>query len=144
MEHKTLIAALLLASATLLVTPRAEAQTAGQMARFCAPYRHALVLAPGSSDNPVVEAPGGNARSNFCWGAFATLQSLANMSQAGAIQLYISSAPKDRLCIPVTVGRLQLVKTYLQYMDRHHELANTDFAVALIAAMFETYPCAKS
>ncbi len=119
-------------------------ETAGQMASFCGPYRHALRLAPHGSGNPLVEAPGANGKSDFCWGAFATLEALATLQQAGAIQLYLTGHPKQHLCIPVTAERLQLVKTFLQYMDAHQNLGNTDFGVVLLDAMFGAYPCAPS
>ncbi len=129
---------------SMMWAPGAHAQTAAEMASYCGPYRHALRLAPRGGSSPVVEAPGANARSDFCWGAFATLQTLANLQQIHVIQLTLTDHPRDRLCIPITVERLQLVKTFLQYMDDHHELGNTDFGVALINSMFQAFPCAPT
>lgn len=125
-------------------TAQIPGETAGQMASSCAPYRHALRLAPRRGGSPLIEAPGANRQSDFCWGAFATLQALTRLQQAGAIQLYLTDHPKQRLCIPITVERLQLVKAFLQYMDAHGTLTNTDFGVVLLDAMFQAYPCAPS
>jgi hypothetical protein len=91
-----------------------------------------------------VEAPGSNSKSDFCWGAFSTLQGLGNLQQAGLIQLYLSAQPAAKMCIPLATERLELVKAFLQYMDHHPEMAKADFSVALLTVMLQTYPCARS
>ena len=91
-----------------------------------------------------MEAPGANANSDFCWGAFATLQELGNLQQAGLIQLYLSALPAAKMCIPLSTERLQLVKDFLQYMDHHPEMAKTDFSAVVLEVMFQTYPCVPS
>lgn len=141
---KAWIPVLLLALAGIALAPRAQAQTAAEMAADCAPYRHALRLAPASGGGSTVEAPGGNAKSDFCWGAFATWQGLGNLQQAALIQLYLSARPAEKICIPLATERLQLVKTFLQYMDHHPEMGKADFNVAVLAVMLQSYPCARS
>ena len=119
-----------------------QADTAAQMAAYCGPYRHALRLAPRGAGGAVVEAPGANAKSDFCWGAFATMQDLATLRQAGAIELYLKGQANRRICLPITVERLQMVQSFLQYMDHHRDMGGTDFGMVLLYAMSEAYPCA--
>ena len=82
-----------------LFAPSLHAQTAGQMAADCAPYRHALRLSPRPGGGSVVEAPGANANSNFCWGSFALLQQMVELQSVGAVTLYRTTLPpRDSAC----------------------------------------------
>jgi hypothetical protein len=130
--------------AGMMFAPGAQAQneTAGQMATYCAPYRHALRLAPRAGGGTIVEAPGGNAKSDFCWGAFATMQEVATLRQVGAIEFYVKGQPNRKICLPMPVERLQMVKAFLQYMGDHQSLGNADFGVALLYSMLQAFPCA--
>jgi hypothetical protein len=107
---KTWAALLLIGSLGMLTVPHAHAQTAGQMATDCAPYQHALILQSRPGGHSLVEAPGANNNSAFCWGAFAAVQDFAALQGIGAVDLYPSSRPAARTCVPPTIERLQLVE----------------------------------
>jgi hypothetical protein len=138
---KATIAVLLMATFAVGFAPRAHAQTAGEMASYCAPYRHGLVLQAKPGGHSLVEAPGANANSYFCWGEFAALQQFASLQAVGAVALFPSAHPAARFCIPPDTERLQLVKGFLQYMDRHSESRNLDFGAVLLTIMQQAYPC---
>lgn len=138
---KSWIALLLTISLGMTAMPSAHAQTAAEMAADCAPYRHGIVLAPRPGGGSIVEAPGANGKSDFCWGAFATLQAFAALQDAGAIELYPTGHPAAKICISPLMQRLQLVKAFIQYMDVHPAMGNQNFAVALLSAMSQAYPC---
>ena len=137
------MALLLLMSIGMLVTPLAHGQTAAQMTSDCAPYRHGIVLAPRPGGGTIVEAPGANGKSDFCWGAFATLQQFAALQDVGAIELYPTGHPAAKICFSPLVQRLQLVKAFIQYMDAHPAMGNQNFAIVLLTAMSQAYPCAN-
>lgn len=138
--RKICLALLLFASAGLLLAPRAHAQTAAQLATDCAPYRSAIVVAPGPNGG-VIQLPRQTSGSNFCWGAFATLEQLITLQDAGALALYSPSHPALKACVPATVGRLQLVQAFLRYMARHRDMGKVTFGPILLGAMAQTYPC---
>ena len=138
---RTTIAVLLMVTLALGFAPRAHAQTAGEMASYCAPYRHGLVLQARPGGHSLVEAPGANANSYFCWGEFAALQEFVSLQGVGAVNLFPSSHPAARFCIPPDTERLQLVKTFLQYMDMHPQSRQLDFGAVLLTLMQQTYPC---
>ena len=123
--------------------PHAHAQTAGEMVSYCAPYRHGLILDAEPGGHSLVEAPGANARSNFCWGEFAALQEFVSLQRIGAVELFSSTRPASRFCIPPNVERLQLVKTFLQFMHLHPQFNKLDFGAVLLTVMQQTYPCPK-
>jgi hypothetical protein len=135
-------ALLLLVASLTLFAPSVHAQTAGQMAADCAPYRHALRLSPRPGGGSVVEAPGANANSNFCWGSFALLQQMVALQSVGAVTLYRTTLPTTRFCLPPSIERLDLVKAFLQYVDDHGAVANQPFAAALLTVLSQSYPCA--
>lgn len=124
------------------VPAHAQGTTAGQMATWCAPYRHALRLAPRGNGAAVVEAPGANAQSDFCWGSFALLQELITLRQARAIEFAVLGPQPRGICPPITAGRLQLVQAFLTYMGAHPDQRNADFGVALLEAETQAFPCA--
>ena len=132
---------LLWVASLILFTPSVHAQTAGQMAADCAPYRHALRLSPRPGGGSVVEAPGANANSNFCWGSFALLQQMVELQSVGAVTLYRTTPLATRFCLPPSTERLDLVKAFLQYVDEHGAVANEPFAAALLRALSQRYPC---
>ena len=134
---------LLIMSIGIMVTPLAHAQTAAEMTSDCAPYRHALVLAPRPGGGSIVEAPGANGKSDFCWGAFATLQEFTALQDVGAVELYPASHPEAKICFPPSIQRLRLVKAFIQYMDAHPTMGPQNFAVVLLTAMSQAYPCAS-
>jgi hypothetical protein len=136
---KTTLALLLLATTLLGLTSRAHAQSAGELATDCAPYRHGLILDAKPGGRSLVEAPGANNNSAFCWGAFAALQDFADLQRVGALQL--STKPTGRVCIPLGTERLQLVKAFLRYVDANAQVRPLAFGVALLAAMQQAYPC---
>ncbi len=136
---KTTLALLLIGMTWLSLAPRAHAQSAAELATDCAPYRHGLILEAKPGGRSLVEAPGANNNSAFCWGAFAALQDFADLQRVGALQL--STKPTSRPCIPLGTERLQLVKAFLRYVDANAPVRPLAFGVVLLAAMQQAYPC---
>ena len=119
----------------------AHAQTASEMVSACAPYRYAIALGSRAGGHSQVDAPGASAKSNFCWGAFATVQDFAALQVAGQVQLYPADHPERNFCLPPGIDRLQLIKTFLKFTGKHAELASNDFGIVAKLAMSEQFPC---
>jgi hypothetical protein len=71
--------------------------------------------------------------SDFCWGAFTTLQQFLVFSEG--------DVPMLRVCVPEKSTRLQLIKVFLGYSQRHPESAHLPFGQVVWQAMYEAFPC---
>lgn len=88
-RHFLLVMGLL--GATVFVSPPAHSDTAEEMASFCEPYRHAVIV-DATMNGPLIQVPGANANSEICWGAFGAIQEL------GVLVLAPGASPALNLC----------------------------------------------
>jgi hypothetical protein len=70
----------------------------------------------------------------FCWGAFATYQSVTDFANS-------DGSPLLALCIPAGVSRIQLIKMFVHYVDIHPALGHRDFAEVMDMAIRQSFVC---
>jgi hypothetical protein len=121
---------LLLFGFWLIFAPSARAESAGEMASYCEPYRTAVIV---GNEQIRIEHPGQN--SNICWGAFAAVQDFATMGFPGHNEGIL------RLCLPPESDRLELVKVFVRYMDENPNKGHWRFGTVLLLSLSEAFPC---
>jgi hypothetical protein len=77
----------------------------------------------------------------FCWGAFGAIQQLIyivdwnNESKTG------SGKPMLGVCAPQGSDRVQYIKIFMRYADRHPEQGHIEFAGVARRALADAFPC---
>jgi hypothetical protein len=111
----------------LLTAPVAAlGQTALDVESRCREFTTVDVLPNGKINIP--------RNGDFCWGAFTATQQLIVLGHSGG-------TPMLRVCPPSTTTRVQLIKVFLNYSQRHPELAHLSFGQVVWGALDEAFPC---
>ena len=132
---KTVSSCLLLA--LIAISPLAGADdqgpiTAGEVASWCEPYRHALLV------NGAVSVDS-TAQSQSCYGAFITIQQLG-----ATIWDLHDKESLLRTCLPPTSRTVELIQVFLHYTDEHPERGHDKFTAIALVALRKAYPCPSS
>jgi hypothetical protein len=120
--HRAIVAAALMA---LSISTPTYAQTALEVESQCRGFATAAVYADGR-----VQFPAGG---EFCWGAFTSIQQLSRLTMV--------DVPLLRFCAPTDSTRLQFIKVFLAYSQRHPEKSHLDFGMTALQALIEAFPC---
>jgi Rap1a immunity proteins len=108
----------------------ARAETALEVQSWC----RAVANTEPRADGTVNVGPG--FEDGFCWGAFATFQTLsASITPSRQFLLYF--------CPPAGATRLQYVQIFMRYAAQHPELAHRDFVLVAYEGLLSAFPCTR-
>jgi Rap1a immunity proteins len=112
---------------SLLAAPMsARAQTALEAESQCRDFATIDIRADGKVGIPPT--------AQFCWGAFAATQQLIVLGDDRGLPLL-------KVCPPSAITRVQLIKVFLSFSQRHPELAHLSFGQVVWSALDESFPC---
>jgi len=121
------IAAAILLALTPSVRAAQEGQeTAREMQSWCQP----IATAPIGSGGKVYVPDA----AQFCWGAFAAIQQLG-------VMIIRKPPPILNFCAPPDASRVQMVRIFLRYAEKHPAELHLDFASVALHALVESFPC---
>jgi Rap1a immunity proteins len=109
-------------------TSAAVAETMLEVASKCRAFATVEILADGSIRLP------SDADTQFCWGAFAGIQTAIFLVDDNRF-------PVSHVCAPQKAGRTQLIKIFLKYANQHPELGHLAFGGTAINSLIEAFPC---
>jgi hypothetical protein len=104
-------------------------ESALEMESWCRPFLSAAVLPDGS-----ITFASERGQADECWGAFAAIQQLSDFLDSGG-------KPVLAFCPPPAVTRLELIKVYMAYSQRHPAAGHLHFTQVALAALQEAFPC---
>src|SRR5262249_17920343 len=118
-----------LAGGLILLSITAHAESTEEMVSACR----------GIAEEPTqgfAQGPQGNVRvikrpqdyqSALCWGAFASIQNVVNLTWPD------EKKPLLDVCVPPGITRTQLIKEFLRYANEHPEGTHEEFMPAVLA-----------
>ncbi len=116
-----------------MFTTSASAETTEEMLSSCRP----MAAADIRGDQVVIPH-----RSEFCWGAFATVQKIIGMILAqGQKPIIEGGQPTLGVCAPPSSNRTQLIAVFVAYAGQHPERLHEHFLNVALDALRGAFPC---
>jgi hypothetical protein len=113
----------------LLTVPARAAETALQVQSWCKEIANLRV------DEKHQFTMNQTFDNGFCWGAFALFQEVSYWGRDGTKIL--------GLCLPDGVGRIQLIKIFVHYVDDHPEQGHLGFPEVADMALRQSFSCGE-
>src|SRR5690242_8757887 len=105
-------------------------ETALQVESWCEPFANVLVEPDGRFQMPQSVVSG------FCWGAFASIQELGNVTVDSKHRLLGFCPPEDST-------RIQLIRIFLKYVQGNPSDLNKRFAFVVWDSLRDAFPCSQ-